>query len=156
DRAILIAFIGACLVAYTLDGIFYFQQTTTLWLSFVFGMFGLVIRTIAIFGGVVLQWTNAKKEKRPPLGDDANWIDHALQWCGEHLRFSLAKTTLRVITLTCWLVGAYATVSFFGSGHEIRALQRAGIESVEVTKVDSLADQITALEAENTKLDADK
>src|SRR5690348_4149145 len=121
DSALFAAFLGMCLVAYALDMIFFFQQSPILWLALLFGFFGLVIRTIAINGGVVLQWVKMDQKAAPVPIEGKGWMVGLHKFARFLQRnVHLSRSTLRVITVVCWVACAYASVSFFSSGHELR------------------------------------
>ncbi len=156
DRGFVTALAVACFVAYALDMIFFFQQTPIFWLSCLLCAFGFVIRTIAICGGVVLEWAeeDEAKEKPDPLDWKKARFVSALRWFGRRFSFSSARMTMRIMTWLCWLVCAYATVSFFGSGHEMRQFAQENITAMESTTVGSKDAQMDRLRTD--KLDITK
>ena len=110
DRGYFGALIAACIVAYLLDAIFFFQQTTLIWLSLLLCLFGLVIRTVAITGGVVLQAAEEEEDKvnsgPPPKMWPFGWAIRLGRIAG---RFSLARTTIRTVTIFCWVACSFAS-----------------------------------------------
>lgn len=155
DRAYFLALLSACFVAYMLDAIFFFQQTTIIWLSLLLCMFGLVIRTVAITGGVVLQAAE-DEERKTPTGELPKFF--LLRWsvrAGRLLgHFSLARTTMRTVTVSCWIACAFASLSFFASGQEMRNFEQTSIETVETTTVSNKQERMERLK--NDKLDITK
>ena len=151
DVAYLTALLGACFVAYMLDAIFFFQQTTLIWLSLLLCLFGLVIRTVAITGGVVLQSAEEDEIKATQTEENAKrilvmrWLHHV----GRVLnRFSLARTTMRTVTIFCWIACAFASLSFFASGQEMRNFAQENISKLETVQVDSKEARIERLKAD--------
>jgi hypothetical protein len=158
DIGFLSALFVACLAAYVLDMIFFFQQSTVLWLSLLMCALGFIFRTIAICGGVMLEWAEEDEKNEPadPLDVKKARFIAAMRWVGRRMSFSTARMTLRFTTYFCWLVCVYATVSFFSSGHEMRkfALESATtIESAQSINAESVADD---LRKQNATLDKDK
>lgn len=148
----------ACLVAYVLDMIFFFQQSTVLWLSLLMCALGFIFRTIAIAGGVMLEWAEEDEKNEPtdPLDWQKARFLATLRWIGRRMSFSTARMTLRVMTYLCWIVCVYATVSFFSSGHEMRkfaAESTTAIESAQSVNAESI---VKDLRDQNATLDKDK
>lgn len=158
DVGFVAALATACFVAYCLDMIFFFQQTPLLWLSCLLCAFGFVVRTIAICGGVVLEWAEEDEgaEKPDPLDWKSARLVSAARWFGRRFSFSSARMTLRVMTWACWAVCAYATVSFFGSGHEMRKFAQESISSMESVQVVNAETVVASIRTENEGLDKDK
>lgn len=158
DIGFVCALATACFVAYCLDMIFFFLQTELFWLSLLLCAFGFVVRTIAICGGVVLEWAEEDESKETP--DPIDWKNAkfvgAMRWFGRRFSFSSARMTLRVMTWSCWLVCAYATVSFFGSGHEMRKFAQENIETTQQVAVVGNDAIIKVLESEIAALENDK
>lgn len=158
DRGFVSALVVACFVAYALDMIFFFQQTPIFWLSCLLCAFGFVIRTIAICGGVVLEWAeeDESKEKPDPLDWQKAKFVSTVRWFGRRMSFSTARMTLRITTWLCWMVCAYATVSFFGSGHEMRKFAQESITAMESVQVVNAESVIADIRKTNEALDSDK
>ena len=158
DIGFVVALSVACLVAYVLDMIFFFQQSSVLWLSLLMCALGFIFRTIAIAGGVMLEWAEEDEKNEPadPLDVKKARFVAALRWVGRRLSFSTARMTLRVMTYLCWIVCVYATVSFFSSGHEMRkfaAESTTAIESAQTVNAESI---VKDLRDQNATLDKDK
>lgn len=158
DVGFVTALAVACLVAYCLDMIFFFQQAKVLWLSLLMCALGFIFRTIAICGGVMLEWAEEDEasDKVGELDFKKQPIRSGLRWAGKTFSFSTARMTLRVMTWACWIVCIYATVSFFSSGHEMRkfsAESATALESVQVVNAESV---IADLRTQNAALDKDK
>lgn len=157
DTALLFAFLGMCLVAYALDMIFFFQQSPILWLALLFGFFGLVIRTIAINGGVVLQWVKLDQKAAPAPITGKGWqadLHRLARFLQRNVH--LSRSTLRVITVVCWVACAYASVSFFSSGHELRQFEQESITTAETTTTASKTERIDRIKDDQQKLRDDK
>jgi hypothetical protein len=158
DVGFVTALTVACLVAYILDMIFFFQQSSVLWLSLLMCALGFIFRTIAIAGGVMLEWAEEDEKNEPadPLDVKKARFVAALRWVGRRMSFSTARMTLRVMTYLCWIVCVYATVSFFSSGHEMRKFadeSTTAIESAQTVNAESI---VTDLRDQNATLDKDK
>lgn len=158
DVGFVTALTVACLVAYVLDMIFFFQQSSVLWLSLLMCALGFIFRTIAIAGGVMLEW--AEEDEKDEPADPLDWkkarFVAGLRWVGRRMSFSTARMTLRVMTYLCWIVCVYATVSFFSSGHEMRkfaAESTTAIESAQTVNAESI---VKDLRDQNATLDKDK
>lgn len=158
DVGIFTALLVACLVAYILDMIFFFQQATLLWLSLLMCALGFIFRTIAICGGVMLEWAedDEKNETPDPLDFKAAPFSARLRWLSRRFTFSSARMTLRVTTWACWIVCVYATVSFFGSGHEMRKFAAESTTAIESAQSVNAESVVKDLRDQNATLDKDK
>lgn len=158
DIGFVTALAVACLVAYVLDMIFFFQQAKVLWLSLLMCALGFIFRTIAICGGVMLEWAEEDEaaDKVGVLDFKTMPIRSGLRWVGRTISFSTARMTLRVTTWACWIVCVYATVSFFSSGHEMRKFAAESVTALESVQVVNAESVIADIRTQNAALDKDK
>lgn len=94
DRGVLAACLGAIVAVYILDAIFFAAWAPEWWLIPVFILIGLVIRTIAVSGGVVLQQVRGRDDIR------------------------VARMSLRVLWVACAVACLVPAMSFFAGGQK--------------------------------------
>jgi hypothetical protein len=132
DKAVLLSCIGAIIAVYILDAIFFAGWagdfgTGYLWIVFI--LIALVIRTLVVSAGVVLQWVRGQSE------------------------IATARGTIRAL----WVVGIVLCLvpatSFFAGGHKVNtqaADVAAATETVSTTskteRIGTLTGQIGAIE----------
>lgn len=143
DKGLLGAFTLLCMVGYILDMIFFWMSTPVIWLSFLLCLFGVGIRTVAIFGGVVLQWM--RPETKPEDITEGKFLWWTVKKTAGD-KAHLARMAIRGATVFCWVACAGASISFFATGHETRQHQAASIETTQKTKTLSKDDRIKALQ----------
>jgi hypothetical protein len=94
DRGLLAACLGAIAAVYILDAIFFAAWAPEWWLVPVFILIGLVIRTIAVTAGVVLQQVRGRDDIR------------------------VARTSVRVLWVACAVACLVPAMSFFAGGQK--------------------------------------
>jgi hypothetical protein len=133
DKGVMVA-LGLCiLVVYILDAIFFGSHADQWWLVPVFVLFGIGLRTLAIWAAVMLQAMRGKKG------------------------IGLARTSWRLLWWGTVIACAFSAVSFFAAGHASKERAAGIIGQVEGVAVDSQASKIERLtkekaaDRENTK-----
>lgn len=133
DKGVLFACIGAIAVVYILDALFFAAWAPERYLIPVFMAIGIVIRTIAVFAGVSLQWVRGRREIRG------------------------ARATIRALWVFCVLVCLVPAMSFFAGGHKKAQSTFDVAAAVETASVESKAVRIARIESQidRTKEDRD-
>lgn len=133
DKGVMIALALCIFVVYVLDAIFFGSHADQWWLVPVFVMFGLGLRTLAIWAAVMLQAMRGKKG------------------------IGLARTSWRILWWGTVLACAFSAVSFFAAGHASKERAAGIIGQVEDVAVESQNSKIKRLteekaaDRENTK-----
>lgn len=121
DKGVMVA-LGLCIVVvYILDAIFFGSHADAWWLVPVFVLFGLGLRTLAIWAAVMLQAMRGKKG------------------------IGLARTSWRLLWWGTVIACAFSAVSFFAAGHASKERAAGIIGQVEDVAVDSQAGKIKRL-----------
>lgn len=140
-----IAAIGIIAGGYWYDVLFYTQQSTHPGIVAGLLVFALVVRSVAAFGDVILHAT--KPEKDDDEKDDLGLKALATKF----VKNDSDRTWLRRLWVASIFACAFATVSFFSSGHETRQTAVAAVNATERTITDTKATRIAALERQKTE-----
>jgi len=129
DRGLLNAFIGAIIAVYILDAIFFMAWAPDIWLIPVFLLIGLVIRSVGVFTGPIMQVIAKDKD----VGREAK--------------------TIRGLSVAAGLICLVPALSFFAGGHYNQthsssvAIATEGVsDSNKTIRIQTLRDQIGRLE----------
>lgn len=110
DKAVFGMLIGAVVVVYILDAIFFGSKASTIYLVPVFLLFGIVLRTGAVFIPIYL--ATFKKD------------NHS------------ARTILRTAWLACIIACVFSAINFFAAGHAAKEASAVTGQSVAQAVVD--------------------
>lgn len=129
DRGLLNAFIGAIVVAYILDGIFFMAWAPDPLLIPVFLLIGLTIRSVGVFSGPIMQVVAKDKT----VGREAK--------------------TIRGLSIAAGLICLVPALSFFAGGHYNQthsssvAMAAEGVsDSNKASRIETLRTQISRIE----------
>lgn len=166
--AVLAAAAVMTLVGYWYDGLFYWQQSDNLAVQIGLLGFALTLRTLSVSIPVVLQWAKPDAGRKPKPGAKFRWpweakADEDDPEAEDEFNLRdviasnrLARASLRALCIASIVGCAFATLSFFTSGHETRQATVSNIAESEAVKTTNIAEQIKGLEGQIQALRDDR